>query len=358
MGIQSRPTVSSALVLDLYDGLVEQGFAFASDLEAMGTTREALLDVDHRPPATVVEALWQLAHQRGAPAHIGLLIGGRLHEGAKGVLSNLALTAATLREAILLFLEYLPVMSEIETIEAQNDPRGLKLVYGFRDAAHNHEAAIGRSMSAGITWASYLTGLAVRPVKAGFRQREVASPEPYRAIFGEDCEFGAGADYLVVSNEDLARPVLSSNQLVKNILLEKAASIRETLSRNGSVSQAVQTVIEDNLHRGGVTSAFVASQLEMSRQTLHRKLSAEGVNFTVLMSRVRQAKARYYLEKKHCNLEELSRLLGYSEPSAFYKAFKSWFDTTPRHLPPRGGVVTGSGQHQRVPAGHQQDDDS
>ncbi len=332
MGNRSRPTVSSALVLDLYDGLAEQGFVFASDLEAMGTSREALHDVDYRPSATVIEALWKLAHQRGAPAQIGLLIGGRLHAGAKGVLSNLAQTTATLREAILLFLEYLPVMSEIETIEAENHPRGLKLVYGFRDAAHDHEAAISRSMSAGVTWASYLTGTVVRPVKAGFRQCEVSSPEPYRAIFGEDCEFGAEADYLVVSEEDLARPVLSSNQLVKNILLEKAASIRETLSRNGCVSQAVQTVIEDNLHRGVVTSAFVASQLDMSRQTLHRKLSAEGVNFTVLLSGVRQARARYYLEKKHDNLEELSGLLGYSEPSAFYKAFKGWFDTTPRRL--------------------------
>ena len=130
MGNRSRPTVSSALVLDLYDGLAEQGFVFASDLEAMGTSREALHDVDYRPSATVIEALWKLAHQRGAPAQIGLLIGGRLHAGAKGVLSNLAQTTATLREAILLFLEYLPVMSEIETIEAENHPRGLKLVYG------------------------------------------------------------------------------------------------------------------------------------------------------------------------------------------------------------------------------------
>ena len=332
MGTRSRPTVSSALVLDLYDGLAEQGFAYPSDLEAMGTTREALLDADYRPPADYVAALWRLAHQRRAPDHIGLLIGERLHDGAKGVLSNLALTTATLHEAILLFLEYLPVMSEIETIESENDPRGLRLVYGYRDAAYDHQAAISRSMSAGVTWASYLTGATVRPVKAGFRQRDLASPDRYRALFGENCEFGAEADYLVVSHEDLARPVLSSNQLVKKILLEKAASIRETLNRNGCVSQAVQTVIEDNLHRGVVTSAFVASQLDMSRQTMHRKLAAEGLNFITLMSRVRQAKARYYLEKKRCKVEELSGLLGYSEPSAFYKAFKGWFGTTPRRF--------------------------
>lgn len=333
MGNRSRPTVSSALVLDLYEGLAEQGFAFTSDLDAMGTTQEALLDVDYRPPASYLETLWALAHQRGAPSHIGLQIGCRLHEGAKGVLSNLALTTSTLHEAILLFLEYLPVMSEIETIVAESDPRGLRLVYRFRDAAHHHEAAISRSMSAGVTWASYLTGTTVCPVRAGFRQCAVASPDRYRDIFGEHCEFGAESDFLVVSNEDLARPVLSSNQLVKSILLEKAASIRETLSRNGCVSQAVQTVIEDNLHRGVVTSAFVASQLDMSRQTMHRKLAAEGLNFTALVSRVRQSKAKFYLEKKRCNLEELSELLGYSEPSAFYKAFKGWFDTTPRRFP-------------------------
>ncbi|MDI9244637.1 AraC family transcriptional regulator [Marinobacter sp. CHS3-4] len=332
MGTRSRPTVSSALVLDLYDGLAEQGFAFPSDLEAIGVTRDALLDADYRPPAIYVETLWQLAHQRRAPDHIGLLVGGRMHDGAKGVLSNLALTTATLREAILLFLEYLPVMSEIETIEAESDARGLRLVYGYRDAAHYHQAAISRSMSAGVTWASYLTGTEVRPVKTGFRQRAVANPDRYRAMFGDGCVFGAEADYLVVSHEDLARPVLSSNQLVKKILLEKAESIRETLNRNGCVSQAVEAVIEDNLHRGVVTSAFVAAQLDMSRQTMHRKLSAEGLNFTTLMSRVRQAKARYYLQNKRCNVDELSVLLGYSEPSAFYKAFKSWFDTTPRRF--------------------------
>lgn len=100
----------------------------------------------------------------------------------------------------------------------------------------------------------------------------------------------------------------------------------------------MQTVIEDNLHRGVVTSAFVASQLEMSRQTLHRKLSAEGVNFTVLLSGVRQARARYYLEKKHCNLEELSGLLGYSEPSAFYKAFTQTNRALP-DCPSQGSIL-------------------
>ena len=69
----------------------------------------------------------------------------------------------------------------------------------------------------------------------------------------------------------------------------------------------------------------------MSRQTLHRKLKAEKTHFTQLLTKIRKEKALHYLNKTNLQMDIISENLGFEEPSAFFKAFKGWFNTTPKN---------------------------
>lgn len=327
-----HPTVSSAAVLDLYDGLRELNYVSELDCPELGFSRSDLFDVELRIPADTAEKLWQIAYKRGAPAHVGLVIGGRVNENSKGIISNLAISSGNLYEAIQLFEKYIPIMSETEFITLVPVSNGLKVIYHFHDERYYHQASLARSMSAGVAWATYLTGKIIRPLEAGFRYQTVEAPERWKQVFGENCRFGVKADYLIVSNEDLGHPVVSSNELLKKVLIEKVDGLVNTLNKEGQVSRAVKRIINDNLHLGVVTSGFVAKELNISRQTLHRRLSSEGFNFRHLLSEVRKEKVQYHLAEGDCELEMLSEILGFSDPSAFFKAFKNWFDSTPRRF--------------------------
>lgn len=73
----------------------------------------------------------------------------------------------------------------------------------------------------------------------------------------------------------------------------------------------------------------VASHLNMSTRSLQRSLKQDGVSFQKLVNQIRLEMAKDYLKDENLTVKDISYLLGYSEPSVFVKAFKSWTGFTP-----------------------------
>ena len=74
----------------------------------------------------------------------------------------------------------------------------------------------------------------------------------------------------------------------------------------------------------------------MSEQTIRRKLSAEGVNYQQLKDNLRSDLAMRLLNKSSVPIQEIARLLNFSEPRAFTRAFKQWTGHSPRHFRNQG----------------------
>ena len=76
--------------------------------------------------------------------------------------------------------------------------------------------------------------------------------------------------------------------------------------------------------------ASAAAGVVLSRQSLSRKLKAEGVTFERVLDELRRRMALHYLLKEKVSVNEVAYLLGFSEPAAFSRAFKRWTGTSPR----------------------------
>lgn len=74
----------------------------------------------------------------------------------------------------------------------------------------------------------------------------------------------------------------------------------------------------------------LAERLSVSPQTLRRQLAAEGTTYQRLRDQVRRDHAIAVLTGGRISIERLSRQLGFSEPSAFHRAFRRWTGETPR----------------------------
>jgi AraC-like DNA-binding protein len=100
------------------------------------------------------------------------------------------------------------------------------------------------------------------------------------------------------------------------------------LDKNNIV-QRVKGAIIDMLPSGGVCDEKVAQQLNMSTRSLQRKLQDVSTTFSKLLDEVRQEIAEHYIHDPTVSLTEIAFILGYSEYSSFWRAYKRWTQTSP-----------------------------
>lgn len=84
------------------------------------------------------------------------------------------------------------------------------------------------------------------------------------------------------------------------------------------------------LHTGNVSVDLVAGKMGVSRQTLFRRLKAEGVTFQQVLDALRHRFAVHYLGGKKVSVNETAYLVGFSDPASFSRAFKRWTGSSPR----------------------------
>ena len=83
------------------------------------------------------------------------------------------------------------------------------------------------------------------------------------------------------------------------------------------------------LPQGEPKREMVAQTLHLSQRTLQRRLQEEGTSFQALLDDTRRELAEQYLAQPRMTLLEIAYLLGFADPSNFFRAFRRWFDATP-----------------------------
>jgi AraC-like DNA-binding protein len=114
------------------------------------------------------------------------------------------------------------------------------------------------------------------------------------------------------------------------VLSEHAALLLSRLPRGADLIERTRRAIGGRLRGGDPSLEGVARELGMSERSLQRHLRELGSSFNALADEVREATARLYLEQPDMALTEIGFLLGFSEQSAFTRAYKRWTGHTPR----------------------------
>jgi AraC-like DNA-binding protein len=154
----------------------------------------------------------------------------------------------------------------------------------------------------------------------------------YERIFGAPVTFEAERNAVLI---DAARLVSKPAQLpryVFGVLAERADALLAELESARSVRGRVESQLMPILHTGEASMDAVASKLALSRQTLFRKLKAEGVTFEQVLDELRHQQAVHYLRGRKVSVNETAYLVGFSDPAAFSRAFKRWTGASPSEL--------------------------
>ena len=110
--------------------------------------------------------------------------------------------------------------------------------------------------------------------------------------------------------------------------MEPVLERRADQELGGAVSERVSTLLLELLPAADASARTVADRLGLSSRTLQRRLAAEGTTFQRVLDQTRERLARHYLATD-LRVDEIAFLLGYDEPTSFYRAFAGWTGTTP-----------------------------
>jgi AraC-like DNA-binding protein len=156
--------------------------------------------------------------------------------------------------------------------------------------------------------------------------RRVAAHEEW---FGCPVRFGAERDAILFSDETLARPnILGDEGISQYLTTHLDAELSEMTWEPALVMQA-RAAIAQALSEGAPKMAEIASGLGLSARSFHRRLSEHGMSFQSLTEETRRDLAEGLLRDERHSLAEIAFLTGFSEQSAFTRAFKRWVGTTP-----------------------------
>ena len=154
----------------------------------------------------------------------------------------------------------------------------------------------------------------------------------YARILGTPARFGCERNGLLIDAEWLGHQVERLPSYAFGVLTRHADGLLGELEAARSVRGEVERRLLPVLHAGAPGMRAVAAQLGVSRQTLFRRLKAEGVTFEQVLDDLRRRLALDYLAGRKVSVNETAYLVGFSEPAAFSRAFKRWTGRNPRDL--------------------------
>jgi len=167
------------------------------------------------------------------------------------------------------------------------------------------------------------------PLEVQFAHPAPTQITEHLRVFGAPVLFGYSTNTIVVEREFLSRQVPGADQRLYGIMKQYLEQILEAMPPEHGMLPEVRRAIAETMREGDPNLGRVAKKLATTPRTLQRQLKKQGVEFKQLVDSTRRHFAVTYLKEGKTTLTEIAFLLGYSEASAFTRAFKRWTGSTP-----------------------------
>jgi AraC-like DNA-binding protein len=196
------------------------------------------------------------------------------------------------------------------------------------------EAAFARSVCGARALVASMPDLANLsfPKAIRFTHAEPSYRAEYDRIFGVPLFFESHMNALQVDEALLNMKLPRTNPYLSEVLSARAEELLKSLEMSKTMRGRIENLLIPILHTGEASIDMIAVKLGLSRQTLFRKLKAEGITFEKVLDELRHKLALHYLNGKKVPVNQTAYLVGFSEPAAFSRAFKRWTGSSPRMI--------------------------
>ena len=266
--------------------------------------------------------------------NFGLGYGQRFSPEMQGPMGEVVLAAPTVGSALANMAEMFPYHQHATDCRFAKEDGLLRMEYRILDPSLLH-----RRQDAELTLGMVLNvcrrGLGKHwvPERVEFEHLRPEGWQAHERAFGAEVSFGHRTNALIFRDEGMERRMpgadLSRFQDARRHMLTLAG---DAGSQAPSFVEQVMSEVRACLQDGPPHVDGVAEALRLPRWTLQRRLAEAGLSFSDVVEKVRRDLAVLYLEQPHLQLSEIALALGYSELSAFTRAFTRWHGQSPVKL--------------------------
>ncbi len=305
-------------------------------LQPLGVAEPVILEGEAELPFAKLLEAWQLAMQLCQDPMLPLNLGQLVHPGNYGFIGQLAQSAATLGDALEFSVRYEHLLNHSFSSEIliQDEVVYDRLLLPPLPV-DMLRPVVEYDFAAAVSFGYFLLNDTERrqrgPLEVHFRHAAVGSKASYERFFGCPVRFNADHNQVLLSRQTLQQKLPSADPLLFQHMLEYA-------SRRGSqlktpvpeVVQRLERLVAPALPYGMPELKTVAETLGMSVSTLKRRLQEHDTNYLAVCDALRCRLACQYVLEPERNLVDVAFLLGFSELSTFYRAFKRWTGVPPQ----------------------------
>jgi AraC-like DNA-binding protein len=330
--------VAVLLLRVLLDAARRAGVATEHVLSEIGVDKETLDAPNGWISVEAMTKAWAVAPALSKNPNFGLHAGESAPTGVYGLLEFAIISSPTVYaalERVSRFYRLIGAMSDVE-IEARGSDVCITvspLVRAAPNALRHYDEYFFALLA---TRARVLAPDDIVPRLVRFTHDAPQSTAEHARIFRAPVSFSERRNELVIERAALETPMCTSNASLASVLEQTSDALmtstspppRTDASDALAIEARVRAALPNAMRAGDPSIAALARKIGTSPRTLQRKLRERGVSYAHVVDDVRREIAERHIEAGDTSFGEIAFTLGFSQPSAFHRAFKRWTGTT------------------------------
>jgi AraC-like DNA-binding protein len=250
--------------------------------------------------------------------------------GNWNIVGYIMMNCHTLGEAFGKYRAYERIVSEGNKTELRLEDElailDLKLVADKPVTIKQHSENI---LSCMVTLMKILAGKELPFEEVRFTHEAPKNISEYEHIFRAPLSFGQPSNTLLFDRKYIDLPIVQPNRNLLFLFEQHAKELLQQISPGDHVTVKVRNLLLKKLPDFPDIET-VAKELGMCARSLQLKLKAEDTSYQLILDEIRKDIAIRHLRNHKIPVSDVAYILGFSEPSAFYRTFKRWTGYTPR----------------------------
>lgn len=313
----------------------DAGIAPEELCRAVQLDSSALEPADNRIPFAQLIMLYEHAARLTGDDAFGLRVGERSSPKMYDVLGYVTMNSRTFGEALNRLIRYQQIWTDAVTFSLEIADSTAHLSYIYRIGNLSPEERRQESenmMSAIVRFGRMVTGVDWTPREVNFEHEQPENISEHERIFRAPIRFNTSPTKLIFDSLLLALPLVEADTTLGALLERQAEDLLAKSPQRGAFINGVRQLIGESLRGGDARLEIVAQKSGVSSRTLQRKLREEGTSYQELLEEMQRTLSKIYLQKPEMAICEVAYLLGFSQSSAFHRAFRRWTGLTPKEF--------------------------
>ena len=279
-------------------------------------------------PFAALGRLYTLCVTRTAYVHFGLLVGQRASILSLGLVGRLMQHSNNVGDALRALVSNLSTQDRaVVPALTSRDGTALLTFAAYQADSGSGTQILDAALGVTVNILRTLCGSSWNPSEVLLLRVAPADAEPYRRHFRAPVRFNQESAIIVFPARDLGLRIAGADPMMRALLQER---IQQLKGEQGSeFSDDIRRLLRMRLTSNHCSADDIAHLLTMHRRTLSRRLKGGGMGYRAITNEIRFEIARQLLTDTQVPFAQIAAALGYSEASAFTRAFRRWSGQTP-----------------------------